>query len=65
MSAADTDGVIGAQTVAAIRAIDQRVLMARFGGARLRFLTTISADEWATQGRGLVNRVANNLLAAA
>lgn len=65
MSSSQTDGVIGAETVAAIRAIDPKVLFSRFSGARLRFLTTINPEEWATQGRGLVNRVANDLLAAA
>ncbi len=59
------DGVIGRETMTAISNTNPATLDRRFNGARLHFLTSISDEEWTTQGRGLVNRVANNLMAVA
>src|ERR1700686_3857871 len=64
MASSDIDGVLGARTIAAVRAHEPLSLERRFNGARLHFLTTINDEEWQTQGRGLVNRVANNLMRA-
>jgi len=61
----DIDGVIGPATMTAVSNINPATLDRRFNGARLHFLTTINDEEWQTQGRGLVNRVANNLMAVA
>ena len=56
------DGVIGQRTIMAISTIEPMRLVARFNGARLLHLTASST--WVDFGKGLVNRVANNLLRA-
>lgn len=58
----DVDGIIGIQTVMAVHNFDPLKLLARFNGARLHFITASTA--WDTQGKGLVNRIANNLMRA-
>lgn len=65
LTGSDVDGVFGQATATAVANIDPATLDRRFNGARLHFLTTIGDQEWQTEGRGLVNRVANNLMAAA
>jgi lysozyme family protein len=54
------DGVIGAITVAAVRALDPMVIVARFNADRLSYYASL-IDEWSTFGRGWTNRIANNL----
>lgn len=56
------DGVLGGRTVMAVQSMDAMRLVARFNGARLLHLT--SSSTWVDFGKGLVNRVANNLLKA-
>lgn len=56
------DGVLGPQTLAALQAIPAPVLVARFNGARLLFLTDLRI--WESQGKGWARRIANNLLEA-
>ena len=59
------DGVMGDQTRAAIQGADGNSLHTAFNGARLHFLTMMPDDQWLSQGRGLVNRVGNNLMGGA
>ena len=59
---ATVDGILGNQTLMAIQNYDAGRLAARFNGARLLFITASAA--WESQGKGLVNRIANNLLRA-
>lgn len=58
---ATADGIIGPRTLAAARQADAGAL-ARYNGARLMFLADLPT--WHTFGRGLVRRVASNLLRA-
>lgn len=60
------DGVVGQETKSALQNLNPVSFHALFNGARLHFLTgALSDDQWATQGRGLVNRVGNNLMGGA
>jgi len=54
------DGVIGAITIAAVRALDPMLVVARFNASRLTYYTSL-VDEWPTFGRGWTNRIARNL----
>lgn len=56
------DGVIGAQTLAAVSAMHPARLVARFNGARLLFMTDLRI--WESQGKGWARRIANNLMGA-
>ena len=56
------DGVIGAQTIAAVRASDPEKIVMRFDAYRLRYLASLPA--WPTFGKGWANRIAANLLAS-
>jgi lysozyme family protein len=56
------DGVLGAQTLAAVQAMPASRLVARFNGARLSFMASLST--WPAYGRGWAERIANNLLGA-
>lgn len=58
----DVDGVLGSHTLLAISSIPEQRLWSRFQGARLKFIT--DSTVWSTQGKGLVNRIANNLMKA-
>lgn len=51
-----TDGVIGAQTLAAIKAADPNALLCRMLGARLRFMTNL--NHWNSFGKGWARRIA-------
>ncbi|WP_418122240.1 glycoside hydrolase family 108 protein [Variovorax sp. 160MFSha2.1] len=55
---ANPDGVIGAQTVAAVRSAGP-LIAAAFNGYRLQFYTDLST--WPTFGKGWTRRVASNL----
>ena len=54
------DGIIGANTIKAVRSMDQDLIIRRFDGYRLRYLSSL--DDWPKFGRGWAIRIANNLL---
>lgn len=54
------DGVIGAITIAAVRAADPMKVISQFNASRLTYYTSL-VNEWPTFGRGWVNRIAHNL----
>lgn len=56
------DGAIGPQTLAACKALPGSVLLARFNGHRLEFMTNLKT--WPAFGAGWARRIANNLKAA-
>lgn len=61
----DDDGKVGPKTLSACSALPAHKLIARYYGQRLHFLTsTMNLVIWQSQGRGLVNRVAGNLMEA-
>lgn len=53
------DGIVGAQTIAAIRSMDPYQFLIRFNSYRLEFIA--ESKVWASQGRGLVKRIARNM----
>jgi lysozyme family protein len=57
---AQVDGVIGAKTIAAVRAADPAKVVLSFNASRLQYLTALSG--WATNGKGWARRIAENLL---
>lgn len=59
---AEPDGVIGPNTLLAVRMADPHLLAKRFNGQRLRFMTDLKT--WPTFGRGWARRIADNLLEA-
>lgn len=54
------DGVMGPATMTALQAADPVKLEVRFQGARLLLITSLTT--WATFGKGLVERIAHNML---
>jgi lysozyme family protein len=56
------DGIIGPNTLRAASAMDGAKLTARFNGARLQFMASLST--WPAFSRGWANRIASNLLRA-
>jgi lysozyme family protein len=57
------DGVIGAKTIAAVRAADVPTVVALFNAKRLLYLTEL--QNWPQNARGWARRIANNLLLGA
>lgn len=57
---ATVDGVIGAKTIAAVRAADPAKVILSFNASRLQYMTSLS--NWATNGKGWARRIAENLL---
>lgn len=57
------DGIIGAQTVGAVRAADPMKIVMRFDAYRLRYLGNLPI--WPSFGHGWANRIANNLIRGA
>lgn len=57
------DGIIGAITIAAVRASDPLKTIMRFDAYRLQYYGSLST--WPTFGHGWANRIANNLLRGA
>lgn len=53
------DGLIGPQTVAAIKRQELNDLLLKFNAFRIRYYTSLST--WPTYGKGWANRVAGNL----
>jgi lysozyme family protein len=60
---ATPDGVIGAQTVAAVRSADPLKIIMRFTAYRLKYLGNLKI--WPVFGRGWSNRIADNLILGA
>ena len=56
------DGVLGPRTLLAIQSMPAARFIARFNGARLFYLASLS--DWPAFGRGWVNRIAANLMEA-
>lgn len=54
------DGVIGSQTLAAIKQHNPDSLNAKYNGVRLTFMTELSS--WSSFGKGWARRVASNLI---
>lgn len=57
------DGVIGAQTIAAVRSSDPQKVVMRFLAYRLKYLGNLAS--WADFGHGWANRIADNLMIGA
>lgn len=57
------DGVIGAETISAIRKTDPDKIIMRFDAYRLMYLGSLKT--WPSFGHGWANRIANNLLIGA
>ena len=57
------DGVIGAQTIAAVRSSDPLKVILKFDAYRLQYMASLLV--WPTYGKGWANRIANNMVAAA
>lgn len=60
---ATPDGVIGAQTIAAVRSADPLKIIMRFSAYRLKYLGNLKI--WPVFGRGWSNRIADNLILGA
>lgn len=58
------DGVLGPRTLAACSSMPGPRLVARFGAYRIQFITELPDEWWQHFGRGLMNRIAANLLKA-
>lgn len=56
------DGVVGPLTIRAVGDKDVGVMLARFNGARLTFMASLST--WDVFGRGWARRIASNLMEA-
>jgi lysozyme family protein len=57
------DGVIGAITIAAVRAVDPLKVVILFNASRIFYYTSLGT--WESFGKGWINRIANNLRRAA
>lgn len=57
------DGVIGAQTIAAVRSADPIKVILKFDAYRLQYMSGLQV--WPTYSKGWANRIANNMVAAA
>lgn len=53
------DGILGAKTIAAVKALSVTDVLILLTAERLRFYTSLTA--WGTYGKGWTNRVADNL----
>jgi lysozyme family protein len=53
------DGIIGAKTIAALRAADPMKIVMRFTALRLQYMTDLKI--WPSFSRGWAKRIANNL----
>lgn len=59
---ADADGVLGAQTLAAVGVLPGAVVAARYNGYRLMFMAGLKT--WPVFGGGWARRIASNLMGA-
>ena len=57
----DPDGVIGHATIAACKLLPPSVVVARYNGHRLQFMTGLKT--WTVFGNGWARRIASNLIA--
>lgn len=58
------DGVIGRLTLLALSSIPPSRLVARFNAQRMVFITALPDKWWDSFGRGVMNRIAANLMSA-
>lgn len=56
------DGILGPRTLQAVQSMPGPRLVARFNGARLEFMASLST--WPAFGRGWARRIASNLMSA-
>ena len=63
MAGVPADGLIGAKTIAAVKAMDVNDVLLKLTAERLKFYTSLNT--WSTYGKGWTNRVAENLIYAA
>lgn len=54
------DGILGPRTLQAVQSMPATRLVARFNGARLEFMASLST--WPAFGRGWARRIASNLM---
>jgi lysozyme family protein len=54
------DGIIGAKTIAAVRAADPSKVILAFNAARIQYLTSLK--NWPSNSKGWARRIAENLL---
>ena len=57
---AAADGIIGAKTIAAVRAADPARVILSFNAARIQYLTSLK--NWPSNSKGWARRIAENLL---
>lgn len=60
---AHVDGLIGPETIAAVKAADPHKFILRWNSLRLSYYTSLKT--WPTFGKGWANRIANNLMKGA
>lgn len=58
-SGAKVDGLIGSQTIAAVKAVPPWQFILRWNSLRLRYFTSLGT--WPSFGKGWANRIADNL----
>jgi lysozyme family protein len=58
------DGILGPRTLAASASMPGPRLVARFAANRIQYITALPDEWWRRFGRGLMNRIAANLLRA-
>lgn len=58
------DGVLGPRTLQAVQSMPAPRVVARFNGHRLKFIAGQPREWWDAFGRGLANRIAENLTEA-
>lgn len=59
---ATADGIIGPQTTLRVTSCDQQWLLRRFQAKRIQFYTSLPPEWFAEFGRGVMNRIAANML---
>ena len=59
-----TDGIFGPRTLQAVQSMDPARALRRLQAIRLRYYTALDNNWWLQFGKGVVNRVANNMLGA-
>jgi lysozyme family protein len=58
----EVDGIVGKHTLMACQSMDPAKLLRRLQGLRIRFYTELGHEWFAEFGRGVMNRIADNML---